>query len=384
MHEKGNTTSDVSNTGRELRATIQYSRLQIEAVKLWMKGYSENRMADILGVTYQSIHRALKAFEKAAPVIRKDFIELSKMRYFEKKRLSRMKTDNEALDRMKKARMRQEELINEGYWPHQPPMGYKRKGKLELILDPKKDKIIAEIYRGWRDGEGSTELTKKAGVKRKTILHILSNPFYCGEIKWKGKTIQGKHPPIISKQDWELAQKPKDYPVRRRGYAPYGYRSIAGQLKKDPEKALQVQSIFELRAKHKRFREISKTFGLKDIVVRYIIKNPIYRGVTHDGRPMPGSFEPLVDASLWWNANSIHTPTRKEWIEAHRGRIKLDEALVLGCLHYSTLSTKEIVEKTKLSESRVVYLTQNLKHRGVIEKRGGKFGKWHTQVKSGD
>lgn len=379
MHERDNITPDVSNARRELHATMRYSRLQIEAVKLWMKGHTENKIADTLGVTYQSIHRALKAFEKTAPVIRADFVELRKMRYFEKKRLSRMKTDNETLGRIKKARIRAEELTKEGYWPHQPPMGYKRKGKLELVCDPKKDKIIAEIYRGWRDGEGTTELAEKVGVQRKTILSILRNPFYCGEIRWKGEIIQGKHPPIISKQDWELAQTPKDYPVRQRGHAPYGYRSIAGQLKKDPEKARQVQSIFELRAQHKRFREISKTLGLKDIVVRYVLRNPIYRGVTHDGRPMPSSFEPLVDARLWWSANGIRAPTRKEWIEDHRRRIKLDEALIQGYLRYSMLRTRELVEKTKLSESRVVYLTRNLRRLGVIEKRGGKNGKWRIR-----
>jgi len=376
LQRRNNITSGVDNVGCDLHSTVQYSRLQIEAVKLRVKGYSETQIADALGVRYQSVHRALKAFEKVAPIIRRDMIELGKVRYWEKARIARLRTDIGA-DQLAKAKMKQSEFISKGYWPYAPPFGYvKQRDKIEFDLDPEKAKTVSRIFEGRIEGKSTVQLARETGLDSYAILFILKNPFYYGVVKLKDRLIPGKHPPIVSKEIWDRAQMPGDYPLRRQRKAPYGYRWVAGELRKEPEKSEQICSIFVLRSRRESLRKISKSTGLSIGLVRHIIHNAIYRGVTPEGKPMPSSFEPFVDSDLWWAANRVHNQTVKELIEDRRDRKRLDENMILTCLRRAPLSTKELLRETRLSQYRIVYLTLGLKRRGIIEKPGNKRGKW--------
>jgi DNA-binding MarR family transcriptional regulator len=367
---------DVADTQCNLHERIQYSRLQVEAAKLRAKGCSEAAIADALEVDYRSVHRALKAFEKVASTIRNDIRELSKVGYWEKARIKRLKNDIGA-DQLERALQRQEELRNEGYWPWDPPIGYVRTGRgWELDIDPEKAESVSDMFKGRTQGKTTVQLARETGIGAEEIGFILRNPFYYGVIRWKGRIIPGKHPAIISKETWELAQPRKDYPLSTHRKAPYGYHWRTGQLEKDPE-AEKVYQVFSMRAKRESLWRISKSVGLSIGSVRHIILNPIYKGVTPDGKPMPHDFEAAVDSNLWWSANRVHNQTVKELIEERRRRKGEHENLILTCLIRNPLSRKDLATETRLSRYRVGYLTYDLKRRGLIQKSGGKRGKWH-------
>ena len=117
-------------------------------------------------------------------------------------------------------------------------LGYDRLGK-EAVINEKQAEVVKLIYKLFLDGMGTQkikfELEKRniptaTGLKEwnfATISRILQNPFYCGKVvyrkeyvsdyleqkkrKNKGEVeqiiVEGKHKPIISKEDFEKVQK---------------------------------------------------------------------------------------------------------------------------------------------------------------------------------
>lgn len=375
MQERDNVTPDVSNTKRDLHATIQYSRLQIEAAKLRVKGYSDPKIADMLGVHYQSVHRALKSFEKVGPQIVKDVSELSDVGYWQKIYTNRLKITRGG-PQMQKAMRLQEQLIKDGYWPGTVPFGYvRKKGKIELELDPEKAKLVERIFAARIEGKTQVQLVKETGVS--SAGHIYTNPFYYGVIRWKGMFFPGKHPAIVSKETFESAQILKEYPISRCCRAPYGYRWVVGRLRKDPEKAEKVRQIFLLRAQGKTQVEIARRVGLNHNRVRLILSHPIYKGVSRNGAPMPPDFEPIVDANTWWVANRVHTRTFREIIEEMRARGRENRQIIKSLLARSPATNLELIKQSGLNRGQVTHATRSLKREGVIKKKGGIHGKWY-------
>ncbi|MEI6042470.1 MAG: recombinase family protein [bacterium] len=116
----------------------------------------------------------------------------------------------------------QKEKISQGWLPTKPPLGYITTGdkghKIHLV-DTEKSSYIKKMFElystgnysipalvevmytdGFRNREG-----KKVGKSR---LHdLLSDPFYCGEMKWNGQIYSAKHKPIITKELFDLVQE---------------------------------------------------------------------------------------------------------------------------------------------------------------------------------
>lgn len=117
-------------------------------------------------------------------------------------------------------------------------LGYEKVGK-EMIVNDEQAEIVRYIFSSFLEGKGSTkikyELEKKGyltstGLKTWSasyITRILKNPFYCGTIVYRKSYIpdfleqkpaknrgeveqvivEGKHTPIISKEDYEKVQQ---------------------------------------------------------------------------------------------------------------------------------------------------------------------------------
>jgi len=119
--------------------------------------------------------------------------------------------------------------ITKGHYPNTAPLGYlntthtKEKGERTIQLDPEKAPLIRKLWDLLLTGEyPSGEILKKAhaiGLKtraskskpaRKLSRHglycIFTNPFYYGEFLWGGKLHQGKHQPLITKEEFNRAQ----------------------------------------------------------------------------------------------------------------------------------------------------------------------------------
>ena len=116
--------------------------------------------------------------------------------------------------------------VKQGWRPNLAPTGYINcKETSTIIPDPKHFKIIRKIYDLFLSGnyspseihriacnEWSYKMPQKKRIGGKspalaTIYKILANPFYAGFIKWNGQFHEGKHKPVISKQEYSKAQK---------------------------------------------------------------------------------------------------------------------------------------------------------------------------------
>src|SRR3989339_1700011 len=116
----------------------------------------------------------------------------------------------------------QKEKIAQGWLPTKPPLGYKtigEKGHKIHIPDEEKAPLIAKMFELYATGNYSIKFLLeemwKQGLKNtdgnkvgKTRMHkLLSEPFYCGKLRWNGKVSPGNQEPIISEELFEEVQK---------------------------------------------------------------------------------------------------------------------------------------------------------------------------------
>lgn len=107
----------------------------------------------------------------------------------------------------------QKAKIEEGWLPTKPPVGYKtigEKGHKIHVIDEAVAPFIKEMFNLYATGNYSLKklsdelcsngLRSMTGKRvGKSIMHrLLTDPFYCGKMRWKGKIYDAKHEPIIS------------------------------------------------------------------------------------------------------------------------------------------------------------------------------------------
>ena len=116
--------------------------------------------------------------------------------------------------------------LEKGWKPNLAPIGYKNcpetktivpdgkhfdvvRGMFDLVLSGKHSP--AQVHRVvCHDWGYKTPLRKQTGGKHpavSTVYKILTNPFYSGQIRWKGKLYRGNHLPVLSKADFQRVQQ---------------------------------------------------------------------------------------------------------------------------------------------------------------------------------
>lgn len=110
-----------------------------------------------------------------------------------------------------------------GWLPHKPPIGYltnkyNQPDKPPIYKDPDKFPIMKKLWDMLLKEKCSIEsLFEKAyewGLKtdrgniinRSCFYSLFRNPFYSGHFKWNQEIYPGKHEPMISKENFDLAQ----------------------------------------------------------------------------------------------------------------------------------------------------------------------------------
>lgn len=115
--------------------------------------------------------------------------------------------------------------LEKGWKPNLAPIGYKNCPETKTIVpDGKHFDAVRSMFDLVLSGKHSpaqvhrvvcsewgykTPLRKHTGGKHpavSTIYKILTNPFYAGQIRWKGKLYQGNHIPVLSKADFQRVQ----------------------------------------------------------------------------------------------------------------------------------------------------------------------------------
>ncbi len=113
-----------------------------------------------------------------------------------------------------------EEKARQGKCPFNfSPIGYDlNKEESKLYINEREAVTIREIFNKYLEGLGSNRLvrhlnnnkylTKKGGKwSSDTLFKVLKSPIHAGGIRWKGKIYWNTHDPIVSRDDWEEAQR---------------------------------------------------------------------------------------------------------------------------------------------------------------------------------
>lgn len=122
-------------------------------------------------------------------------------------------------DNMKRAN---EQMIRNGQWPSKAPIGYMNiaddNDKRTIILDIEKAHLVRKIFELYATGNESIKTLaikmKKLGLQSyesKTLVpsmvhHILNNPFYYGEMRYKKILYPHNYDKLISRQLYQKCQ----------------------------------------------------------------------------------------------------------------------------------------------------------------------------------
>ena len=112
------------------------------------------------------------------------------------------------------------EGLEQGYWPFNPPYGYKRGEKKNLYIDPTRVLFVQRAFTLFSTGkyslrklceklfeDGYYYQTQKPKITKTTLEALLKNVIYTGQMRCNGVIYQGKHPAIISHSLFEKTQQ---------------------------------------------------------------------------------------------------------------------------------------------------------------------------------
>ena len=135
--------------------------------------------------------------------------------------------------------------IQNGWLPHTPPLGYlNEKESRTIIADPDRFPLVQKMWQLMLTGaytprrvwEIATEDWGLRTVRRKRIggkppslsswYYILSNSFYAGVLEMEGKTFPGKHPPMVTLDEFERVQALLRRPSQPRKICAFAYTGI--------------------------------------------------------------------------------------------------------------------------------------------------------------
>ena len=115
----------------------------------------------------------------------------------------------------------QKEKIAQGWLPTKPPLGYKTigdKGHKIHVIDEGKAPLLRKMFELYSSGNYSLKAVNQvlyqeglrtlSGNKlpKSRIHELISDPFYCGKIRWKGEIYKGSHKPLISQELFDEVQ----------------------------------------------------------------------------------------------------------------------------------------------------------------------------------
>lgn len=102
------------------------------------------------------------------------------------------------------------------------PVGYRNiyeQGRKEVVIEEMSAALINEAFTLAATGKYSlnqiVRVVMDKGLRSRNrkplqatgLWRILTNPFYCGQIRYKGKLIVGRHRPLVSQEIFEKVQK---------------------------------------------------------------------------------------------------------------------------------------------------------------------------------
>lgn len=135
--------------------------------------------------------------------------------------------------------------VQNGWLPHTPPLGYLNEKELKTIIaDPDRFSLVQKMWqlmltgaytprRIWEIATGDwglrTVRRKRIGGKPPSLsswYYMLTNPFYAGILELDGRTFPGKHPPMITLDEFDRVQALLRRPARPRQIRTFAYTGM--------------------------------------------------------------------------------------------------------------------------------------------------------------
>lgn len=125
------------------------------------------------------------------------------------------------LDHRKNVCRGMETKLSLGQFPDKPPVGYMNDPiTRKIVIDPHNFSLVKQLFERAlgraHNGYQLCELANELGIRRRVrgqlvtsslgrsqVYELLKNPFYMGNIIWKGQIYSGQHEPMITKTDHE-------------------------------------------------------------------------------------------------------------------------------------------------------------------------------------
>ena len=111
-------------------------------------------------------------------------------------------------------RMGMAQAMRQGRWVNRPPTGY---DLVDGLLVPNNDAPkVRRVFRMRADGSSQTQISEVTGINYSTVLSILKNRAYLGEIRHLDEWSPGLHEGLVSLEEFEAAHRGR-VPGRKRG-----------------------------------------------------------------------------------------------------------------------------------------------------------------------
>ena len=128
------------------------------------------------------------------------------------------------LDLSVNTRRGQRSKVQQGWLPHKPPIGYlnnryNQPDTPPIYPDPFSFPVMKKLWKILIEKQCSIEklldIARETGLKvdkgfvitRANFYRLFRNPFYCGSIIWDNEVYPGKHEPMITRSEFDLAQR---------------------------------------------------------------------------------------------------------------------------------------------------------------------------------
>ncbi len=122
-------------------------------------------------------------------------------------------------------RMGMAQAMREGRWCNRPPTGY---DLVDGRLVPNDQAaVVRRIFRLRSEGESQGSIAEATGIKHSTVIAILRNRAYLGEIRHREEWLPGQHDPLVTEALWHAAHRGR-VPGRRRGKDLLSGRVVCG------------------------------------------------------------------------------------------------------------------------------------------------------------
>jgi site-specific DNA recombinase len=122
-------------------------------------------------------------------------------------------------------RMGMAQAMREGRWVNRPPTGY---DLVDGLLVANEDAVsIRRIFELRSEGQSQSVISNATGIKHSTVIAVLKNRAYLGEIRHRENWLPGNHEPLVTAELWKAAHRGR-VPGRRRGSDLLSGRVVCG------------------------------------------------------------------------------------------------------------------------------------------------------------